>query len=237
MSMLVCAHRGASGYAPENTMKAFRLAYRLGADACENDVHLTKDGEIVVIHDHEVSRVSTGQGKVEEMTLGELKALDFGEGERILTLAECLAFFAASGMTLNIEIKTNDDVYDPALVEGVGSAVRAFGLSRKIIISSFYHKSLIEMKSRFPEIDTAVLHGPELREPGAYAASIGARYSHPYYGCVDRAFLEECEAHGVLVNPWTVDGELDIRRMKDLGVNMVITDFPDRALRIGEIGR
>ena len=231
MAVQVWAHRGASGYAPENTMKAFRLAHRLGADACENDVHLTRDGAIVVIHDHDVSRVSAGQGKVEEMTLAELKALDVGEGERIPTLEECLAFFDASGMKLNIEIKTGEEIYDPALVEGVGKAVRKFGLSSRIIISSFYHKSLADMKSLFPEIDTAVLHGPEIREPGAYAAALGARYSHPHYACVNKAFMEECAKHGVLVNPWTVDGELDLVRMKDLGVNMVITDFPDRALR------
>ncbi len=231
MSILVCAHRGASGYAPENTMKAFRLAYRLGADACENDVHLTRDGAIVVVHDHEVSRVSSGHGRVEEMTLRELEALDFGEGEKIPTLEECLAFFDASGMTLNIEIKTNDEVYDPALVEGVGRAVRKFSLSPRIIVSSFYHKSLVEMKTRFPEIATAVLHGPEIREPGAYAADLGASYSHPHFACVNGAFMEECARHGVRVNPWTVDGEIDLRRMKELEVNMVISDFPDRALR------
>lgn len=232
MSILVCAHRGASGYAPENTMKAFRLAHKLGAHACENDVHLTRDGEIVVIHDSSIARVSDGAGEVERMTLAELRAFDFGEGERIPTLDECLAFFDASGMTLNIEIKTNDEVYDVALVEGTGKLIEKYGLSSKIIISSFYHKSLTDMKERFPAIRTAVLHGDEIKEAGAYAASLGAAYSHPYFGCVDKAFMEECEKHGILVNPWTVNTSEDVQRMAALGCHMIITNYPDMALKI-----
>ena len=98
MAMLICAHRGASGYAPENTMKAFRLAHKLGAHACENDVHLTKDGEIVVIHDHQINRVSNGEGTVENMTLAQLRAFDYGDGEKIPTLDECLSFFDGSDL-------------------------------------------------------------------------------------------------------------------------------------------
>lgn len=232
MSILVCAHRGASGYAPENTMKAFRLAHKLGAHACENDVHLTRDGEIVVIHDSSIARVSDGTGEVERMTLAELRAFDFGGGERIPTLDECLAFFDASGMTLNIEIKTNDEVYDVALVERTGKLIEKYGLSSKIIISSFYHKSLTDMKERFPAIRTAVLHGDEIKEAGAYAASLGAAYSHPYFGCVDKSFMEECEKHGILVNPWTVNTPEDVQRMAALGCHMIITNYPDMALKI-----
>ena len=235
MAILVCAHRGASGYAPENTMKAFRLAHTLGAHACENDVHLTKDGEIVVIHDSLIDRVSDGSGCVEEMTLEELRRFDFGEGEKIPTLEECLAFFDASGMALNIEIKTGEGMYDPALVDGVGKLVRKFSLSPRVIISSFYHRALTDMKSRFPEIRTAVLHGPEIREAGAYAESLGASFSHPYFACVTPAFMEECSAHGILVNPWTVDSKGDMRRMADLGCHMLITNYPDLALRSGQI--
>ena len=87
------------------------------------------------------------------------------------------------------------------------------------------------MKSRFPEIKTAVLHGPEIREAGAYAASIGADFSHPYFAGVTPGFMRECASHGVLVNPWTVDGKNDLRRMDELGVHMVITNYPDLALR------
>ena len=232
MSFLVCAHRGASGYAPENTMKAYRLADKLGAHACENDVHLTKDGEIVVIHDSNISRVSNGKGEVEKMTLAELRKYDFGEGEKIPTLDECLAFFDASGMELNIEIKSIDEVYDVALVEKTGKLIEKYGLTSKIIISSFYHKSLSDMKERFPAIRTAVLHGDEIKEAGAYAASLGAVYSHPYFKCVDEKFMAECEKHNVEVNPWTVNTPEDARRMIDLGCNMIITNYPDMVLKI-----
>ncbi len=231
MAMLICAHRGASGYAPENTMKAFRLAHKLGAHACENDVHLTKDGEIVVIHDHQINRVSNGEGTVENMTLAQLRAFDYGDGEKIPTLDECLSFFDGSGMELNIEIKTMDRIYDVALVRGVGELVQKHGLESKIIISSFYHQSLVDYKKLFPKVRTAVLHGDEIKEAGAYAAYIGATYSHPHFKCVDEKFVEECHKNGILVNPWTVNEAADMRRMDELGCNMLITNYPDVALR------
>jgi len=232
MPILVCAHRGASGYAPENTMKAYRLAHKLGAHACENDVHLTADGQLVVVHDFQIDRVSNGNGTVEKMTLKELKKLDFGDGEKIPTLDECLSFFDASGMKLNIEIKSMDAVYDVALVKGIGDCVRKHGLAPQIIISSFFHQSLCDMKALYPELDTAVLHGEELKNAGAYAAAIGAKYDHPYFKCVDEAYMKECKAHGIEVNPWTVNEEADMRRMAALGCNMLITNYPDVALKI-----
>lgn len=227
MSVLVCAHRGASGYAPENTMKAFRLAHEMGADAVENDVHLTADGNIVIIHDESVSRTSNGTGITEQMTLAELKALDFGAGEKIPTLDECLSFIKESGMLLNIEIKTCEKDYNPAIIKGVSDAIKRHSVENNIIISSFYHKSLIDFKAVNSSIPTAVLHGKELENPGAYARSIGASFSHPHFECVDGAFMRECAVNGILVNPWTVNNNLDMRRMAFLGVNMIITNYPD----------
>ena len=113
MSMTeIFAHRGASGYAPENTLEAFRLAMEQGADGIELDVHLTKDGEVVVIHDETLDRTSDGQGKVRDYTLEELKKFSFHnhiekyKGVQIPTLKEVLDLVENSSMKVNIELKT-----------------------------------------------------------------------------------------------------------------------------------
>lgn len=113
---LILAHRGASGYAPENTMEAFELAAKMGADGIELDVHLTADGEVVVCHDEKIDRTSNGQGLITDYTLAELKAFDFGyhfyEGEgkgfKIPTLDEVYGLMSSCGMLVNVEIKSAD---------------------------------------------------------------------------------------------------------------------------------
>ena len=111
----VYGHRGASGYAPENTLEAFAIAAEMKADGVELDVHFSKDGQVVVIHDDKIDRVSNGQGKVKEYTLEELRSFDFGykfygerRGIKIPTLDEVYALLAPTGMTVNVEIKASD---------------------------------------------------------------------------------------------------------------------------------
>ena len=143
--MLVLAHRGASAYAPENTEPAFRKAIELGADGVELDVHLCKDGHMVVNHNFDVDHNSDGLGLIEEYTLRELKQLDFGlwkgvefKGTSILTLEEALEIVKNMKL-INIEIKSAQTPY-PGLTEKVCGLVRKMALTQKVILSSFNHR-------------------------------------------------------------------------------------------------
>ena len=151
----IFAHRGASAYAPENTMEAFHLAAKQGADGIELDVHVTKDGEVVVTHDEKIDRVSNGSGFVKDMTLRELKRLSFHNhmesyvGAGIPTLREVLEFVKTTTMAVNIELKTGLYWY-PNIEEKTVALVHELGMQDRIIYSSFNHHSIAKLK----EIDS-----------------------------------------------------------------------------------
>ncbi|HHW48137.1 MAG TPA: glycerophosphodiester phosphodiesterase, partial [Clostridiaceae bacterium] len=161
---VVIAHRGAPKHAPENTIAAFRKALELGAEGIELDVHLSADGHLVVIHDEKVDRTSDGKGLVKEKTLEELKALDFGswfskefKGETIPTLDEVLELLKSWTGIINIEIK-GGSVFYPNIEEKVVRKIEKLKIEEKIIISSFNHYSLVEIKKLNPKIKTGILY-------------------------------------------------------------------------------
>lgn len=153
----IFAHRGASGYKPENTMESFRLAYELGADGIEFDVHLTKDGVPVIIHDEKIDRTSSGTGYVKDFTFEELGAFDFcGEFKSekkfaIPTLKMVLEFASGNDLILNIELKTDVFTY-PGIEKNVLKLVYDLGLEKRVIISSFNPISVKMVRERCPEI-------------------------------------------------------------------------------------
>lgn len=183
----VWAHRGASGYAPENTLEAFALADKMKADGIELDVHLSKDGEIIVTHDENVQRVTCGvDAMVKDLTLAELKKLDVYNGiegyrnVRIPTLPEVLDFLKTNNLYLNIELKTGIVLYD-GIEQKTIDAVRAAGLQDRVIYSSFNHYSLMLVRQIDPEARIGLLYSEALIEPHAYAQRIHANAIHPFY--------------------------------------------------------
>ncbi|GGA32281.1 glycerophosphoryl diester phosphodiesterase [Kroppenstedtia guangzhouensis] len=226
----IFAHRGFSAAAPENTMAAFRLAAEAGADGLELDVHLSKDREVVVIHDETVSRTTDGKGKVRELTLEELRRLDAGSrfgrefaGEKIPLLHEVLELAVQKNLWLNIELK-NNKFPDPALEEKVLELTARFGLTRKVIFSSFNHYSLRRLKEKQPEVDTALLYMARLIEPWHYADRVGADSLHPYWPTVTEEVIRSCRERGLNLRPFTVNQAREMRRLIRLGVNGIITD-------------
>jgi glycerophosphoryl diester phosphodiesterase len=184
---IIIAHRGASKHAPENTIAAFRKALELGAEGIELDVHLSADGHLVVIHDEKVDRTSNGNGWVKEKTLEELKALDFGswftqefKGEAIPTLDEALELLQPWTGIINIEIKGGSILY-PGIEKEVVKKIEKFKLEDKMIISSFNHYSLVEVKKLNPKIKTGILYVSGLFEPWEYAKRLDAYAIHPLY--------------------------------------------------------
>ena len=240
----ILAHRGASAYAPENTLEAFSLAVEQKADGLEIDIHLTKDGEIVVIHDDTIDRTSNGKGDIMDYTLDELKAFRFNNGfaeqypaAQIPTLREVLELVKEHGLYLNIEVK--DILSKAEQYAGLGNAaaelVREYGLSESVIFSSFNHSSMVRLKESCPDMQTALLYIAGLYEGGRYALMTGADALHPLYIGVNRELVEEARAAGVQVNAWTVNDPHHIRMMLEAGVDAIITDRPDVCYQLREV--
>lgn len=235
----VWAHRGASGYAPENTIEAFALAAEMGADGVELDVQFTKDGQLVVTHDEWIDRVSDGSGRVVDYTLEELKQFNFNKTHpeyadvcRIPTLREVFECLKDTGLTVNIELKTSIDFYD-GIEEKVVALVEEMGYTDRVIYSSFNHKSVLKVRSYQPDAKLAFLYSHELAGAADYAKANGVCAMHP--GLLWTLYEDEvkdCLRKNVEVNVWTVNEEQDMRRLAKLGVNAIITNYPDVAKRV-----
>lgn len=238
MAQKIYAHRGASGYAPENTMRAFELACDMGAHGVELDVHLTKDRQVVVIHDETTDRVTGVKGRIVDMTYEEISrlsvvnAVDGREGDRIPLLKDVLALLASRGMELNIEIKNNEEPY-----EGIEAMtlelVKEAGMAEKTIYSSFNHYTLDRIKAIDRSAKCGLLYSGILYEPWRYAKSFGMDALHPQF--LELRVENEVErSHhfGLLVNPWTVNREEDLREVIAAGADCIITNYPDVALRV-----
>lgn len=237
-STKIYAHRGASGYAPENTMAAFSKAVEMGAEGIELDVHLSRDRSLIVMHDEYVNRTSNGNGLIKDMTLKELKRLDcgswFGEkfaGEQIPELEEVLELLKNWDGILNIEIKDGSDLY-PGIERKIIDTVRLFCFEEKVIFSSFNHYSIRDIKSNASYLKAGLLYGEKLYEPWNYAGTVGAEALHPPYFLVDDNMMNCCKANNIAVNTWTVNDEAEMTRLVKLGADGIITNYPDIAVKM-----
>ena len=219
------AHRGFSSRYPENTMLAFEQALKAGCDGMEFDVHMTVDGQIVIIHDETVNRTTNGKGAVGEMSLEQLRAFDAGSGERIPTLDEYLDLVAKLDIVSNIELK-NSLVRYPGMEAIVVGKVRGRGLCERVIISSFNHFSVVECKSLAPEIRCGFLTGGWPINIGAYTRQHGIEYVHPEYRSLTGETIAEIHGNGVAINAYTVNDPAAMRRLDSFNIAGIITDDP-----------
>lgn len=239
---LVIAHRGASAYAPENTMESFSLAVDMKADGIETDVHFSKDGKIMILHDEKIDRTSNGQGFVNEYTYDQLRMFDFGckfkkeyTGTKIPTLDELLALMKPTDMILNIEIKTTDPLMPKALYE----TVKLFGMQERVIYSSFDHFGLIRMLEIDKNAFVAPLYFINMVKPWLYCENMSALAVHPIYNQIKEipGYVEECHKRGIRVHPWTADDPETVKFLAQSGCDAVITNTPDVAMKtLGYIG-
>lgn len=231
--MINFAHRGFKGKYPENTMLAFKKAMEAGADAIELDVHLTKDDELVIIHDETVDRTTNGSGFVKDMTLEELKNLSasvlFKEEEiqTIPTLKEYLDYAKANNIPTNIELKNSMIEYKD-IEQKVYDMLVEYNLVETTIISSFNHESLVRMKKIDPNIRCGVLTWSKLYEPWAYTKNMGMEYYHPINYTVDERIIEECNKLGIGVNMYMDESDYYPEIEFALNPHGLITDYPNR---------
>ncbi|MFQ5613456.1 MAG: glycerophosphodiester phosphodiesterase, partial [Anaerolineae bacterium] len=207
------AHRGASHAAPENTMVAFRLAAELGADGLEVDVQLSRDGEAVVIHDADVSRTTQGRGRVGDLSLDQIRALDAGShkggefaGEGVPTLAQVLEELGQR-LLLNIELKTWS-LGDTGLEAEVVRLVEDAGLAHRVIISSFNPLALRRVRRLNPNLWRGLLLAP--RPPFWLAGPLPRWLArphalHPHWRAINADWLKREQRRGLAVNIWTCD--------------------------------
>lgn len=233
---IIYAHRGASAYAPENTGSAFTKAIEMGVGGIELDIHMSKDGHLMVIHDESLNRTSNGKGLVKDLSLDELKDLDFGswfdssfKGERILTLEECLDLLEGWDGILNVEIKSGPILYD-GIEEKLVKVLSEYKMIERTIVSSFNHYSLLAIKQLEPELKTGILYMAGLVEPWIYAQRLGAEAIHPYFFNIQPPIVKGCKENGIMMNPFTVDKAEYILAMARAGVDGIITNVPDIAL-------
>ena len=235
MPPLVIAHRGASGTCPENTLIAFARAAALGAHMIELDVQLTRDGEVVVMHDWTLERTTDGAGAVSDRTLAEIRRLDAGawfgpafRGTRVPTLADVLA---AVGLPVNVELKP---VGDDGLEACALAVVESASALARVVFSSFDADALERLRARAAGATLAVLWdaGP-VADAVARARCVGARALHLRKDRTTPDALAAAAAAGLPVRAWTVNERGEMDRLVAAGVEGIFTDFPERFLHSG----
>ena len=231
--MINYAHRGYKGRYPENTMLAFKKAIEAGASGIELDIHLTKDNQLVIIHDECLERTTNGSGLVCEKSLDELKKLSASklypsfDNQEILTLSEYFEFIKDYKIISNIELKNSIIDYKD-IEKKTYDLIKDFGLVDKIIISSFNHQSLIRMKEIDSTIKCGVLESSRLYKPWEYIESLEMEYFHPINFAVDQELVEKCRENNIGLNIWFGLSDFEFSDYLKYNPAGLITDFPDR---------
>lgn len=238
MNTKIWAHRGASGYAPENTLAAFALAVKQGADGIELDVQMTKDQELVVIHDETVDRVSNGNGAVRDYTLKEIKKLNVSktiagyEAATIPTLQEVYELIEPTDLVINVEVKTGI-VFYLGIEEKILALTEKCKMEDRVCYSSFNHETLKRIKEFKPDAKCGILFADGWLHPAYYAKDHGMDYLHPaFYNLQFPWFMEDARQTGRKVHAWTVNRTKDMIAAYQLGVDAIITNYPDKAAKI-----
>ncbi len=242
---LVVAHRGGAALAPENTLAAFENALKLGVDMVECDVHLSKEGELIVMHDFTVSRTTNGTGEIRDLTLAELKQLNaaakFTGGnfppQPVPTLAELLDLVKGkAGVQIEIKVGAGNARY-PGIEQKVIDLVNARGMTNDVILISFDFPTLKQVKAMDARIHTGALVNAawmmtrRLAAPEQIVAeaidTTGAEYFMPPFGTVFEDLVRVVHARGLKIGVWTVNVEADMRRLAGWGVDAITSDKPD----------
>lgn len=235
MSIKTYAHRGFSGLYPENTMLAFRKAVEEGfCDGIELDVHLSKDNEIVVIHDETVDRTTNGTGFVKDKSLEELKKLKANytfnetyEDQEIPTFEEYCKYVSDKNIITNIEIKTNL-IYYPNIEKKVVDMVKKYNLIDRVVVSSFNHCSTLLIKKANENVACGLLEeAPSIVNIGSFANALNIEYYHPDINILNKEIVADCKKHNIAINAWTINCMKTLVKSLDLNIDGIITDYPD----------
>jgi glycerophosphoryl diester phosphodiesterase len=226
-------HRGAAGTAPENTLVSMRRALEIGVDAVEFDIHRTKDGVLVVMHDFTVDRTTGGTGTIADMTLAELRQLETGSwkgaefaGEGMPTLAELVQAVPAP-VVFFLEVKAGSYRY-PGIEEQLVAFFQEHGMLDRVQVSSFDHIALLKLRELLPGLPTGMLYSERPVDPVAMAKACGATAIHPHWAMISREVVAAAHTAGLQVNVYTPNTPAAIAACYAMGVDGIITDYPER---------
>ncbi|MCP8308716.1 MAG: glycerophosphodiester phosphodiesterase [archaeon] len=217
---IVIAHRGASAYEPENTLRAIKRALELNANMIEVDVRLSKDNHIIVIHDDSVDRTTNGKGYVKDLMLEELKKLDAGKGERIPTLQEVINTVRNKAILI-IEIKVLN------IEDSVVKMIEKEGIEKEAIITSFYHPILRRIKELNPMIKTGVIFKCHPVKSAELALNAHANSLFPEHKYILKEMVKEAHKHDLEIYPWTIDDLDRANQLIEMDVDGIVTNKPD----------
>ena len=249
---LVIAHQGGDGVWPGETMLAYQNAVDLGVDVLEMDIHITKDGELILMHDETVDRTTDGTGEIESMTLTDLKKLDAaydwspdegktfpyrGQGIQVATLEEIFQAFPEMRMTIEIK-KTNSSMAKPFC-----DLIREYNMQDKVLVASFHDERLKEFRTECPEVATSSAKNETTVFVLLTKAFLGGFYSPIFYSLqvpeesggitvMTPAFVRAAHARNLAVEPWTINDEETMRKFIEWGVDGIITDRPDILMEV-----
>lgn len=223
--MVVVGHRGCALLEPENTLRGFRRAFELGCDYVETDVRFTRDGALILMHDERVDRTTSGTGRVCDLTLREIQALDAGKGEQAPTFLELLHILP-DPVQLLCELK-GEGVESAAV-----AAVREAGVQERVVFTCFHLDRIRAVKA----IDASLRTGAIFSEPSpgwaTIAASAGAEGVGIHFRHHTRELIEEAHRHGLIIRAWNPDTVADIQRTIDLGPDGISSNRPDLVLQL-----
>lgn len=236
----VWAHRSASGQLPENTLPAFQRAVELGADGVELDIQLTKDGEMVVIHDERIDRTGGGKGWVKDYTLAELKEMNFAYDHpemgkvEIPTMKEVYELLKPTNLTINIELKTGIFDYE-GIEEKIITLTKEEGMEERVIYSSFNHYSILKIQQLNPYAKTAFLYSDGTLDMPEYGKAHRVDALHPaLYNLRMPGFVQKTKEFGLSVNVWTVNTPEFVQVCLAAGVDAIISNYPDMVRKVIE---
>lgn len=230
----IWAHRGAHKDLPENTIPAFAKALDLGVDGIEIDVHLTSDGELVVHHDESLTASDGSKLFIRDLSAADVASFDLGGGITPPTLSEVFDLLRPTNAVLNVEVKNGQVIYE-GIEASVAAACTASGMVDRIVISSFNHFSLKAIQQLAPELELAPLYSEGLVDPWLYVDHLGMPGVHPYVANLFAPGVAEgFSASALKVRPWTVNGPELITACLNLGLDTIVTDDIELALRLRE---
>lgn len=249
---LVIAHRGGTGIFPENTLYAFENSWKLGVDILELDIHETADGKLVVIHDKTVDRTTDGEGNIREKTLEEIKKLNAGykfskDGGQTFPLREQKitiptleeVFKALPDARFNIEMKPES----PTIADSLCKLIRSHNLSEKVIVASVSQSNLNDFRQKCSEVATSASASEVLKYFTYYKMGSGENYApqmasiqtlRRLFGLqvVSKEFVEISHKLNLQVHVWTINKEEDMQQLLEIGVDGIMTDYPDKLLEV-----
>lgn len=231
----IFAHRGASCSAPENTLLAFNLAYKKGAEGIETDVHLTKDNVPILIHDATLDRTTDGKGYVKDYTWEQLKIFNAGysfsktEVETpIMSLEELLRWAKNKNIRINIELKNNKFDY-PNMENIIYGMINDYQLKERTILSTFNQESITRLKNWNENIELALLVSKKQKGIVSLAKTIGANALHIKFNLLNKRIVKECHKHQMPIRVFTVNKKSAMYKCYELGCDGIFTDKPKQA--------